>query len=46
MLDVMLKKLKAGVADGDEGVRVVMVSGNGGKSFCAGGDIVEYFEHG
>ena len=43
MVSILLNKMKDIVINEDSAPRVIMMSGCGEKSFCAGGDIVEYF---
>ena len=46
MLSIMLNELKQMHINLDYLPKVVIVSGNGGKAFCAGGDIMSLFRSG
>ena len=43
MVNIMSDKLYAWAKGHEEAPRVVMISGTGGKAFCAGGDIVSMY---
>lgn len=44
MVELVISKLKAWNSGAEKAPRVTMISGTGGKAFCAGGDIVSVYK--